>query len=472
MKKIVLTLILSSSLLTLCKAQFTILHSFNDTAGGNPWGNLTLLQNKFYGMAYQGGAHGQGCIFSVDTNGSGYKDLLDFNGANGANPKGSLIISGHTMYGMTSAGGSNNEGCVFSIDTNASRYTDLLDFNGVNGNQPWGSLTLAGNKLYGMTSAGGTRLDGNVFTIDTNGGGYKDLLDFNDTNGGSPFGSLLLNGRKLYGMTYKGGIHDSGCVFSIDTNTGGGVGSYKDLYNFTNTKGYYPHGDLILSGEKLYGMTWIGGANDNGVIFSLDTNGGNSYKDIVDFNYNTSGSQPQGSLTLSGGALYGMTFDGGVSHDGVLFSVDTNGNRFRDLFNFNNPQGDLAYGTLVFSGPKVYGMTSAGGAYSDGVIFACDTFSSPASINMLKAIAGNVKVYPNPSNGMFHIVCHSERSEVSQPQMKVYNVLGEQVLTETLRSTQGDNTIDLSYQPNGVYLYRVIANNGELIGEGKLIIQK
>jgi hypothetical protein len=56
--------------------------------------------------------------------------------------------------------------------------------------------------------------------------------------------------------------------------------------------------------------------------------------------------------------------------------------------------------------------------------------------------------------------------------MKVYNVLGEQVLTETLRSTQGDNTVDITNQPNGVYLYRVIANNGELIGEGKLVIQK
>jgi len=54
----------------------------------------------------------------------------------------------------------------------------------------------------------------------------------------------------------------------------------------------------------------------------------------------------------------------------------------------------------------------------------------------------------------------------------MYNMLGEQVLTETLRSAQGDNAIDLSSQPNGIYFYRVIANSGELMGEGKLIIQK
>jgi hypothetical protein len=33
-------------------------------------------------------------------------------------------------------------------------------------------------------------------------------------------------------------------------------------------------------------------------------------------------------------------------------------------------------------------------------------------------------------------------------------------------------SIDLSSQPNGVYFYRVLYEDGGLIGEGKLIIQK
>ena len=471
MKKVLLALLVSSSLLSVCNAQLSVLHNFNDTLGANPWGHLTLLQNKFYGMAYQGGAHGRGCIFSIDTNGGGYKDIFDFNVANGSYPKGSLLISGKMMYGMTSAGGANNEGCVFSIDTNGSSYADLLDFNDTNGNQPWGSLTLVGNKLYGMTSAGGTRSDGNIFSIDTNGGAYMDLLDFNDTNGGSPFGSLLLSGRKLYGMTYKGGNHDSGCIFSIDTNTGGGVGSYKKLFNFTNTKGYFPHGDLTLSGGKLFGMTWIGGANDYGVIFSIDTSGGNSYKDIVDFNYSANGGEPQGALIVSGNALYGMAFDGGLNHDGIIFSLDTNGTRFRDLFDLNNLSGSLPYGSLLLSGPKLFGMTSAGGIYGDGVIFGCDTLISSTSVTNYKAITGSVNVYPNPNNGIFTLSCHAELVSASQT-IEVYNILGEKIYNATLKQVQGDNSINISNQPNGVYLYRVIANSGELIGEGKLVIQK
>jgi hypothetical protein len=56
--------------------------------------------------------------------------------------------------------------------------------------------------------------------------------------------------------------------------------------------------------------------------------------------------------------------------------------------------------------------------------------------------------------------------------MEVYNVLGQNVFTESLRSNLGDNTIDLTGQPSGVYFYRVLTNTGEFIGSGKVIVQK
>ena len=51
-------------------------------------------------------------------------------------------------------------------------------------------------------------------------------------------------------------------------------------------------------------------------------------------------------------------------------------------------------------------------------------------------------------------------------------MIGERVLSEILRSTQDDNLIELTGQPNGVYLYRVMKEDGELVGEGKVVIQK
>ncbi len=70
-----------------------------------------------------------GCIFSIDTNGSKYTDIFDFNGTNGATPQGgSLILSRNILSGMTEFGGVNNDGCIFSVDTNGSGYKKLLDF--------------------------------------------------------------------------------------------------------------------------------------------------------------------------------------------------------------------------------------------------------------------------------------------------------------------------------------------------------
>lgn len=451
------------------EAQFNVLYNFNDTVGENPWGNLIKVKNKLYGMAYQGGVHSVGCIFSIDSNGGAYKDLLDFDSVNGANPKGSLILSEKVLYGMTSAGGANNDGRIFSVDTNMTHYTDILDFSGANGNQPWGSLTLAGNKLYGMTSIGGVNSAGNVFSIDTDGTSYNDLLDFDTTNGASPYGSLLLVQNKLYGMTYRGGARDSGCIFSIDTNSGS---SYTDLYDFSGSKGYGPHGDLTLAGNKLFGMTWIGGASDWGVVFSIDTSGGNTYKDLLDFNY-TNGGQPQGNLTLSasGKELYGMTFDGGANHDGLIFRIDTNGVGYKKLLDFAGGAGTLPYGSLLLSGRNLYGMTSMGGTDTRGVIFNCDTAGSATSIDNLTTKNGSVNVYPNPSTGVFTLAfSHPELVSGSQT-IKVYNILGEQVYSQAIVSSSSF-IVNLSSLPAGIYLYRVMGNSSNLLGEGKLVIQK
>src|ERR1700722_19391177 len=79
------------------QAQFTVLHNFNGTTGDSPIGSLAISGNVLYGMTWKGGLYDSGCVFSVNTNGSGYKDILDFNGPNGAAPQGSVIIVGNKL---------------------------------------------------------------------------------------------------------------------------------------------------------------------------------------------------------------------------------------------------------------------------------------------------------------------------------------------------------------------------------------
>jgi uncharacterized repeat protein (TIGR03803 family) len=477
MKKLFVILIftLISSLFTLCKAQYSVLLDFDLTNGDKPYGSLTPLGKELYGMTFYGNN-----IFSIDTSGNGFKNLLNFNGADGARPTGSLILSGGVFYGMTEDGGANGYGNIFSIDTNGNNIKDLFDFDGTNGKNPFGSLILSGKVLYGMTELGlPPHIYGNIFSIDTDGSNFKVLLYFNDTNGAYPDGTLTLSGKILYGMTFGGGTNNIGCVFSIDTDGNG----YKDLLNFNGTNGAEPEGSLVYATGVLYGMTSDGGANFDGCVFSIDTNG-TRYKDLFDFN-GSNGWLPYGDLTLSGSLLFGMTYYGGLGitvHSngyGCIFSIDTNGTRFKNLFYFDSINGELPFGDLTISGSVLYGMTSEGGANGEGVVFKLDTTNIGSSIKQFSVVNSQFSVYPNPNDGKFTVACHSKRSEESQ--LNIYNIIGECIFTESLRfacpngssgRAQGDNSVDLSNQPNGIYLYRVIKEDGNLVGSGKVVIEK
>ncbi len=77
---------------------------------------------------------------------------------------------------MTLIGGLYDSGCVFSIDTSGSNYKDLLDFDGTNGVAPYASLIRSGSKLLGMTAMGSAFYHGNIFSIDTNGKWIQGLI--------------------------------------------------------------------------------------------------------------------------------------------------------------------------------------------------------------------------------------------------------------------------------------------------------
>ena len=83
-----------------------------------------------------------------------------------------------------------------------------------------------------------------------------------------------------------------------------------------------------------------------------------------------------------------------------------------------------------------------------------------------------VQVYPNPSNGVFTIVLSNPELVSAFRTISIYTIFGQKVNIETLKQVQGDNLIDISELPNGIYFYRVLDEGGGLIGEGKLILQK
>lgn len=158
---------------------FTILFDFTNGAdGANPYGGLVLSGNTLYGMATLGGNSGDGTLFALSTNGAGFTSLFNFvDGDDGSVPYASLALSGNTLYGAAAYGGNSGNGVLFAINTNGTGFTALHQFtayyNNVfnensDGAYPVGALTPAGATLLGAAPYGGAFGNGTVFSLSGN----------------------------------------------------------------------------------------------------------------------------------------------------------------------------------------------------------------------------------------------------------------------------------------------------------------
>ncbi|HTA26491.1 MAG TPA: T9SS type A sorting domain-containing protein, partial [Bacteroidia bacterium] len=176
-----------------------------------------------------------------------------------------------------------------------------------------------------------------------------------------------------------------------------------------------------------------------------------------------SGAYPSySSFTLVGGVLCGATAIGGAL-GGTLVSIDTDGTSFTNIFDFSSATGMFPSG-IINNGNTLYGMTLLGGLNREGVIFKFkETDLGVGNLTNGKLI----NIFPNPSSGIFTL---SLSNGIGKCSVEVYNVMGQRVKSEELRAKSEE--INLSEQPNGVYFYRVIKEDGGLVGEGKVVIEK
>jgi len=92
-----------------------------------------------------------------------------------------------------------------------------------------------------------------------------------------------------------------------------------------------------------------------------------------------------------------------------------------------------------------------------------------AGIDEVNAGSDYVKVYPNPSHGLFTF--RSMNSEFGIRSIEIYNVTGEKICSKDCQSSAYRYQLDLSSQSKGIYFYRVISENGSLISAGKLLLE-
>jgi uncharacterized repeat protein (TIGR03803 family) len=285
---------------------------------------------NLYGTTGYGGSADQGTVFRMKTDGTGYTVLHHFAGAfsDGAQPTAELILDGAgNLYGTTYSGGSAIQGTVFTMKTDGTGFRVLHDFPGTAfyGAHPDAALILDGaGNLYGTTRLGGSAGHGTVFTMKTNGTGFTVLHNFSGaaSDGIQPYGALILDrAGNLYGTTYFGGSSGRGTVFTMKTN---GTG-FRLLHSFAGGPAdeYGPLAALILDAAgNLYGTTYFGGSSGNGTVFTMKTDG-TGFTVLHPFPASPSnGGSPQAPLILDGaGNLYGTTHFGGSSGRGTVFTL-------------------------------------------------------------------------------------------------------------------------------------------------------
>jgi parallel beta-helix repeat protein/uncharacterized repeat protein (TIGR03803 family) len=353
---------------------YSILHSFTGTPdGSNTYGGLTMVGGMLYGMSYRGGLNNYGSIYKLSTDGLVYYRIYNFTLAPAANgPYGSLTYDGTMLYGMTYYGGAFNQGAMFRVMPDGSGFQQLHDFNGTfyNGIIPAGQVAQAGNYLFGIASQGGIYDSGTVFRTNLDGTGYTTLypLQYSVEGGGFYYtDGLTIVGTRLYGLSYEGGANDYGAIFSLDTDgTNPAV-----IYTFTGSPdGAYGVGSLVWDGSSyLYGMTEQGGASSWGTIFRVEIATNN-----VDYLYSFTGTPdpeyPRGSLLDDGEFLYGVSSSGGTNDRGTVFKMEKATSILTVIHNFTVAP-DLYYpsGTLVEDGTYLYGIAGSGGADSNGGIY-------------------------------------------------------------------------------------------------------
>lgn len=289
-----------------------------------------------------------------------------------------------------------------------------------------------------------------------------------------------LNGNYVWAKGFGNGYPENGCkallvnreeeIFlaggfegSIDFDPGTSIANYTAIYhdgflvkyNSTDCSDFAPilsvispsticqGGSVGLSVNSLGEYLWNNGDTTQSInIFSS----GNYFVSVT----NTVGCTGYDSLYVF--VIINNNPNPIITANGMILTSNYNtGNQWK--FNYNIIPGATSQNyTVALNGIYTVVVTDSNGcnASSDAYFFTTigtDEYSqSPI-----------VSIGPNPSNGFFRFHISGLRSPISA--IKVYNILGEQINTGSNTRAIETGTIDISGQPQGIYILHIQTEN-------------
>jgi uncharacterized repeat protein (TIGR03803 family) len=374
-KRLFLLLALAAAVgpLLVTQAQtFRTLYNFTGGSdGGEPMSALVISSNTLYGTTTYG-PNLTKTLFSIHTDGTGFRVLHQF--APGSDPA-LFSLSGNSLYGASSSETGTN--AVFKVNTDGTEFKVILE-------TPIYGCALSGNVVYGIAEDPFYEA---VSKVNVDGTGFTNLIKLHPLTSGVGTPALVLSDGMLYGVKqgifinggYIGdafGLEGAAAAFGISTDGS----AFNDLHIFTNVltnsrDGIPPLSNLVLGGNTLYGAAASGGISGNGTLFAVNTDG-SGFRVLHNFT-GGEGSAPLAGLTLSGQTLYGSASQGGTYGNGTIFQINTAGTGFAVLHDFTaadpmwntNSDGASPITSLILSGNTLYGTTPYRG-YAVGTIFS------------------------------------------------------------------------------------------------------
>lgn len=302
-------------------SDFTVLqHLPSAVPASHPGAGVTLAGTSLYGTCASSSTSWSGAIFKVNLDGTGYDNIHTFhNGDDGGyQTSQGLAYDGSKLFGATVQGGGNGDGALFSMNTDGTGFSVLHSFaESTDGSSLSAPMIASGTTLYSVNWSGGQGGAGTLFKMDTDGENFTLLHDFvsGSSEGAYPC-ALMLDGSTLYGATYSGGQDNHGTIFKVNIDGS----DFTTLHTFLGgVEGARPHSGLTVIGSTLYGVAYEG-AFDDGILFQVGTDG-NNFDILHAFEGGPGdGANPNGELIAVGSILYGCTGSGGATGNGTLYS--------------------------------------------------------------------------------------------------------------------------------------------------------
>ena len=194
------------------------------------------------------------------------------------------------------------------------------------------------------------------------------------------------------GQPPGGGAWDSGTLFALAADGS----SYTNFYSFTGgSDGSRPVGVTVQS-NVLYGAVEVapnGGGAKYGAMFKMNIDG-SGFTPLHLFSAGTDEAGPISPPVLSGGKLYGTTIGTQTSEFGTVFTVNTDGTDFRNLYSFTNgDDGSFpAVGAVIPLGSTLYGLATHGGRFHQGTLYSISL--RPPPLEITASVAGLVLSWP------------------------------------------------------------------------------